>query len=116
MFPFLGVSTSVASSSLAFSTPLGKPLGKTSGFWGLGVCFGVEQGARIGTLEISFPEITGKFSPITVELFLLYLLVPLSDFLGMADSLYIFDVLGTCYFSDITSFDVGGVGLGVASP
>ena len=81
MFPSLDVSTSVVSSALAFSTPLGI----SSGFLGLGVCFGVEQGARIGILEIPSLGNSVISPPILVELFLLYLLLLLSDFSATLD-------------------------------
>ena len=88
MFPSLGVSSSAVSSALAFLTPLGK----SSGFLGLGVCFGVEQGARITLSESPLATYSGDSPLITFELFLLYLLVPLSAFLGMVDLIDIYDV------------------------
>ncbi len=86
MFPSLVVSASVILGALAFSTQLGK----SSKFLGLGVCFGVEQGARIRNSEIEFSGLCAILPPIVVELFLLYTLVPLLSFLGMVSSSDIF--------------------------
>ena len=72
---------------LGFSTPLGN----CSGFWGLGVCCGVEQGARNIISEFSFPEIAGKLSLIIVELSSLYPLVPFS----LGSDIFIFLMLTT---------------------
>ncbi len=63
------------------------PVREFSGFFP-----GVEQGARIGTLEIPSLRNSLISPPILVELFLLYLLLPLPTFLDMVDSLDISDV------------------------
>ena len=56
------------------------PLGKFLGFFGLGVCCGVEEGARIGNSKEEFFGLCAVSTPIIKELFLLYPPVPLSAF------------------------------------
>ena len=74
------------------------PLGKFSGFFGLGVCCGVEQGARIGLPNNSFSGIVGHSAPINDELSFGYTLVPLSAFLELSDFFDIFDDEGIINF------------------
>ena len=81
--------------ALDFSTPLEK----FSGFWGLGVCYGVEQGARIGVEIYGLCPISEESPRITVELFLLSSMVPLSDFPDFSDFLDVFDA--SCIFDII---------------
>jgi hypothetical protein len=97
VFPSLDVSFSVIPDALAFSTPLWK----CSGFLGLGVCFGVEQGARIGTWIYGYCAITEKSPPIPVELSFLYTLVLFS--LGL-DIFVFFDVDDITVLEDIIVF------------
>ncbi len=91
------------------------PLGKFSGFFGLGVCYGVEQGARIGLSEISFSGISRHLAPNVEELFFVSRLVPLSAFSEIFDSSSIFDVFGYMHFFDIIISEIGGGGLGSES-
>ena len=98
--------TSVSWEGLSLKTPVRK----FSGFFP-----GVEQGARIGVEIYGNSTIFKDSPPIIAELFLLYPLVPLSDFSEILDFLDTWGVEVIMIFGDIILFDVGGVGLGVES-
>ncbi len=91
------------------------PLGKLSGFLGLGVCCGVEQGARIRELEIPLSGILGHSAPILKEHSSLCPLVPFSEFSEFLDFFDIFDDGYFIAFLGIIVEDAGGVGLGEES-
>ena len=107
----------VSSVALDLFYPTRNELG-VLGFW---VFFGVEPGGDIKEMESSVLGITNDSPPIHAELSFGYTLVPLSASLDMVDFYDVFDIfdVGVTSYSialeDIMTFDIGGVGLGVAS-
>ena len=98
--------------SAAESGPPGVLNGASPFFYGVGVA------ARIGVRFLENSSLAEISPPIIEELFLLYRLVPLSDF---SDTLDFFDVVDIIligciiFFLDIIFSDVGGVGWGEKS-